>query len=284
MRENPKFEIRNSKTVRRIPPAEAAAASASPIENRRTAPEHPGGIENSAGAPNATATSADFEFAALSEAVNYPKALIKEFGPSLHGEVIEIGAGIGQMTGLLLELPQISRLVSIEPDPVFAGHFRAAYPGAEFIEGTIEQAPADARWDGILSINVLEHIQADEAELAAYANFLSARQGVLCLFVPARPEIYGPIDKDFGHFRRYTRPELRRKLAAAGFTIERLTYFNLVGYFAWWLNFRLLKKRRFEVAKVRAFDRLIFPLVHRIESTFIRPPFGQSLLAIARAK
>jgi hypothetical protein len=277
--QNLKFE-----TVRQSAGPENSDPSASPIENRRIAPDHTAKVENSPSAPNATATSADFEFAALSEAVNYPKALIKEFGPWLNGEVIEIGAGIGQMTGHLLDLPQISRLVSIEPDPVFAGHFRHAYPGAEFIEGTIEQAPAGAPWDGILSINVLEHIQADEAELATYANFLSARQGVLCLFVPARPEIYGPIDKDFGHFRRYTRAELRRKLGAAGFTVERLTYFNLVGYFAWWLNFRLLKKRRFEVAKVRAFDRLIFPLVHRIESSFIRPPFGQSLLAIARAK
>jgi SAM-dependent methyltransferase len=233
--------------------------------------------------PNATATSADFEFAALSEARNYPRALIREFGASLHGDVIEIGAGIGQMTGLLLTLPQISRLLSIEPDPLFAAHFRDSHPGAELIEGTIDHAPASVDWDGILSINVLEHIQDDEAELARYTDFLSARHGVLCLFVPARPEIYAPIDKDFGHFRRYTRPELRRKLGSAGFAVERLIYFNWVGYFAWWLNFRLLKKRRFEVAKVRAFDRLIFPIVHGIESSLVRPPFGQSLLAIARA-
>jgi hypothetical protein len=209
--------------------------------------------------------------------------LIREFGSSLHGGVIEIGAGIGQMTRLLLGLPQISRLVCIEPDLGFASRFRETHPGVEFIEGTIEQAPAGG-WDGILRINVLEHIQADEAELAAYARLLSARRGALCLFVPARPEIYAPIDKDFGHFRRYTRPELRRKLESSGFAIERLDYFNLMGYFAWWLNFRLMKKRGFEVAKVRAFDRLIFPLVHRFESSIMRPPFGQSLIAVARAK
>ncbi len=187
------------------------------------------------------------------------------------------------MTGLLRQLPQISHLISIEPDPAFAACFRETYPDAELIEGTIEQAPAGADWDGVLSVNVLEHIGADEAELATYAKLLSARHGVLCLFVPAGPEIYAPIDKDFGHFRRYTCTELRRKLDAAGFTIERLTYFNSVGYLAWWLNFRVLKKRRFEVSKVRLFDRLIFPIVHALESRLIRPPFGQSLLAIARA-
>jgi len=234
-------------------------------------------------APNAAATTDDFEFAALNEARNYREALIKEFGPSLRGDVIEIGAGIGQITGLLRQLPQISRLLSIEPDPAFSTRFRAAHPDADLIEGTIEQAPEGADWDGILSINVLEHIEADEPELARYAAALSVRRGALCLFVPARPELYSPIDKDFGHFRRYTRPELRQKLQSAGFTLERLTYFNCVGYFAWWLNFCLLKKRDFEIAKVRAFDRLIFPIVHTVESTLIRPPFGQSLLAIARA-
>jgi hypothetical protein len=56
-----------------------------------------------------------------------------------------------------------------------------------------------------------------------------------------------------------------------------------VGYFAWWANFRVLKKREFEIAKVRAFDRLIFPVVHTLKSSLFRPPLGQSLLAIARA-
>ena len=106
---------------------------------------------------------------------------------------------------------------------------------------------------------------------------------LLCLFVPARPEIYAPIDKDFGHFRRYTRPELKGKLFRAGFQVERLWYFNFVGYFAWWFNFRLLKKREFEREKLRLHDRAIFPVVHWLESKVLRPPFGQSLLAVARA-
>lgn len=35
--------------------------------------------------------------------------------------------------------------------------------------------------------------------------------------------------------------------------------------------------------KVRAFDRVVFPVVHKLETKILRPPFGQSLLAIARA-
>ncbi len=135
-----------------------------------------------------------------------------------------------------------------------------------------------------MSVNVLEHIQEDERELAVYRRKLAREKGALCLFVPARPEIYAPIDRDFGHFRRYTRPELRQKLERAGFEILRLRYYNFVGYFAWWLGFCVLKKRGFDLPSVRFFDRILFPPVHGFETRICAPPIGQSLLAVARAR
>lgn len=71
---------------------------------------------------------------------------------------------------------------------------------------------ADFACDAIVSVNVLEHIARDQAELVAYRSLLGRTSGCLCLFVPAGPGIYAPIDRDFGHHRRYTRPELDRKL------------------------------------------------------------------------
>lgn len=232
--------------------------------------------------PNAMASNADFEFAALQEARNYRETLIREFAPYLRGDVIEIGAGIGQMTELLLQRAEIKRLIAVEPEADFAQKHREEFPSHELIEGIIDHVPADSKWDAILSINVLEHIGEDEHELVKYAHLLREQRGTLCLFVPARQEIYSPIDKDFGHFRRYSREELRRKLTNAGFSIVRLDYFNSLGYFAWWLNFRVLKKRSFEIEKVRFYDRMIFPIVHFLESRIIRPLIGQSLLAVVR--
>jgi SAM-dependent methyltransferase len=233
--------------------------------------------------PNATAQTEDFEFAALAEAKNYRAALMTEFSGALRGDVLEVGAGIGQMTELLMALPNVRGVTAIEPDAGFCAKFRARLPRIELIEGTASSLPPNSACDAILCINVLEHIREDIEELRQLASLLKPRRGALCLFVPARPEIYAPIDKDFGHFRRYTYPELARKLREAAFTVEKLHYFNWVGYFAWWANFCLLKKRQFEIEKVRAFDRVIFPIVHKLESKILRPPFGQSLLAIARA-
>jgi SAM-dependent methyltransferase len=235
------------------------------------------------GQPDRQAVPDDFEFAALQEASRYRAALIREFRPCLRGHVLEVGAGIGQITEKLRDRPEIERLVSVEPDPRFAARLRGEFPGLEIIQGTIDDVPAAWSFDCIVSINVLEHIEADERELSLYFQRLSARRGTLCLFVPARPEILAPIDRDFGHRRRYRRPELRRKLAAAGFRPSRLVYFNLAGYFSWWWTYSVLKKRRFSPAMVRLFDRWFFPLQYALESRLLRPPFGMSLVAIAAA-
>jgi SAM-dependent methyltransferase len=231
----------------------------------------------------AAATAEDFEFAALEEAKNYRAALIREFRAFLKGDVLEIGAGIGQITRHLLELPEIKRLASVEPDSKFCAKHRQQFPDYELYEGTVEAVAPDQPWDALLSINVLEHIGDDQDELRRYAGLLRASRGMFCLLVPARQEIYAPIDRSFGHFRRYDRPQLRQKLETAGFEVVQLYYFNFVGYFAWWLNFTFLGKQYFEPGKVRFYDRVIFPLAYRCEANLLRPPFGQSLIAIARA-
>ncbi len=233
--------------------------------------------------PRERALLPDYEFQALAVAENYRTALLSEFRPFLQGRILEVGAGLGQLTRLLVREAGIQRLVAVEPDARFVARLRQCLPQPDVIQGTIEDVPADWSFDAIVSVNVLEHIAMDEKELAAYRARLDESHGMLCLFVPARPEIFGAIDRAFGHQRRYHRGELRAKLETAGFRVERLFYFNLVGYFAWWWNFRLRRRRRFHAGSVRVFDRFIFPLQHRIESRLLRPPIGQSLIAIAEA-
>ncbi|HMD55458.1 MAG TPA: class I SAM-dependent methyltransferase [Phycisphaerae bacterium] len=234
--------------------------------------------------PNKASQASDFEFTAMNEAKNYRQAILQDFTEHLRGDILEVGAGIGQITKELRRNSAITKLVSIEPDPRLSVRLRETFPDQTIIQGTIDDLKGNESWDAILSINVLEHIAEDERELAIYRQLLVHEKGVLCLFVPARPEIYAPLDRDFGHFRRYTKPELRRKLEQAGFKILRMRYYNFVGYFAWWLNFCVFKKKGFDPQAVRFFDRVIFPVVRGLESYACPPPIGQSLLATACAK
>jgi SAM-dependent methyltransferase len=234
--------------------------------------------------PDPPAAADAFGFAALAEAKNYRHTLLREFSEYLRGSVLEVGAGVGHYTAELLRNPAITRLVSLEPDPRFHAQLQAAFPRHDTIEGGVADLRDPQPWDAILNINVLEHIADDEAELSVYRRLLAPTRGALCLFTPARPEIYAPLDRDFGHYRRYRRRELRAKLERAGFEILRLHYYNFAGYFGWRFNFCVLKQRTFGLRWVRFFDRIVFPIVHGAESRICSPPVGQSLLAVARAK
>jgi putative flippase GtrA len=226
--------------------------------------------------------SNDFEFKALDEAKNYQKRLIMSLAPFLSGKVLEVGAGIGQMTGHILKIPTIKLFRSVEPDRNYCLKFRKNLPSQPLVEGTVKDIKEND-WDAVININVLEHIKDDEGELKSYYELLKKKNGILALFVPACPEIYAPLDKDFGHFRRYDKKELTKKVEDAGFTIISIHYYDFVGYFAWWLNFCLLKNRGFNRKSVRMFDRFIFPITNRIESAVCRPPFGKNLMVFACA-
>ena len=226
---------------------------------------------------------ADFEFSALNETYYYPRAIIREFSSSLKGKIIDIGAGIGQVTELLAERVGEENIIGVEPDARFAKIFRERCPGIRLVKGTVADLPQNADCGTVVSTNVLEHIRDHAGELSRYRALLAPREGRLCLLVPARPEIYAPIDQDFGHFRRYTKASLHKVLAAAGFNEIKTFYFDFPGYFAWLLNFKLLRRRSFNPVAVRLFDGLIFRPAHAVEFHAMRPPVGQSLIAIARA-
>ena len=233
--------------------------------------------------PNATANTYDFEFEALKEAANYRKSIIQAFSQYLKGNVIEIGAGIGQMTAEFLQLPEITRLLAVEPDLNFCLQHGKNLPRQELLHGIIQDVTDGVGWDAIVSINVLEHIEDHVAELRHYRTKLAARNGHVCVLVPARPEIYSPIDKDFGHFRRYTKKELNNCFQQAGFEIVTLEYFNLTGYFAWLWTFKIMRARHFAKDQVKLFDQHIFPVTQWLEHRFTSLPFGQSLIAVGRA-
>jgi SAM-dependent methyltransferase len=231
---------------------------------------------------NEQATSEDFEFAALQEAVNYRRSLLAEFSPHLRGKILEVGAGIGQITRELATLPNIESIDALEPDSRFYDKLLKQGINGRCICGTVADLEPVPIYDGIVCVNVLEHIDDHLDELKKMKQRLK-QGGKLCLFVPACPSIYAPIDRSFGHYRRYTSSELRGLLEKTGFQVNQLCYYNSLGFFAWWMNFCVLKKTVFEVGKVKFYDKYLFPLVHALESRLMRPPFGQSLLAVAEA-
>ena len=132
------------------------------------------------------------------------------------------------------------------------------------------------RFDTIVCLNVLEHIDDDLGSLEAMYSLLEPG-GKLVLLVPAFPGLYGSLDRALGHYRRYTRKLLRARYAKVGFAMRRLEYFNLAGMPGWWITGRLLRRDLIPTGSLALYDSLV-PLF-RWEK-FLPFRVGQSLIAI----
>src|SRR5271157_2834729 len=103
--------------------------------------------------PNALVQTADYQFDVLEEARNYRRAQMRDFEPYLRGKVLEVGAGIGQMTAELRRMPKIQRLLSIEPDAGYCARLRARFPQHNLLQGTVSDLQPETDWNAIVSIN-----------------------------------------------------------------------------------------------------------------------------------
>ena len=134
------------------------------------------------------------------------------------------------------------------------------------------------RIDTIVCMNVLEHIEDDAGTLADFCRVLQPG-GHLALLVPAMPALYGSLDENLRHYRRYEKGGLATLVGRAGFTVESVRYLNRPGVLGWWLNSRVLKRRVLPKRQLGAF-KWIMPLLRAEEKT--EPSFGMSLLVLAR--
>ena len=221
---------------------------------------------------------------AMSVADRYSREIVRAFAPYLGRKVVEVGAGTGNISVILLE-QRLARLDAIEPDTGMwarlterVGHRVDVGVHKGFLAGELARDRL-GKVDSVVSVNVLEHVEDDAKELALMHSVLRPG-GHLCLWVPALPALYSGLDRTLGHFRRYRRSELARKLTAAGFETLVLHYRDLVGMVAWFVSCRMLGQELTK-GKVELYDRLVLPVTSVI-GRWIQPPIGKNLVAIAR--
>jgi hypothetical protein len=105
--------------------------------------------------------------------------------------------------------------------------------------------------------------------------------GAIVLLVPAFQALYGPIDWNLGHHRRYDRAAIAGLAQATGLLIKKLHYVNFAGFFGWWLNSHVFRREAQSEGQIAVFDRCLVPILSRIEG-LAPPPFGQSLFTVLR--
>ena len=170
------------------------------------------------------------ELETFAHATNWKRYLRDLMSPSIAGDVLEVGAGIGA-TMHALRTGAEGSWTCLEPDVAMAGDLRRSLSGESrrtgVVTGTLADLPSEARFDAIMYVDVLEHIEDDRAEVARAAARLRPG-GALLVMSPAHQFLYSPFDKRIGHFRRYNAAQLRA-LTPPGVVLERLIYLDVMG-------------------------------------------------------
>jgi SAM-dependent methyltransferase len=201
--------------------------------------------------------------------------------------LLDLGCGTGGNLSMLCRHGQVT---GVESNPV-ALELANARGVATVLAGRLpDDLPVEPEsYNCVTLLDVLEHLQQDDAGLEAIHRLLTA-DGRLLITVPAFSFLWGPHDTVHHHYRRYRAPDLLASLEKAGFVVDFLSYYNF------WLFLPIALVRL--VHKALPFiesgseERLppawLNRMLERIfasERHFLsrgRLPFGVSLIAVAR--
>jgi SAM-dependent methyltransferase len=229
---------------------------------------------------------------ALDDLENYYRWLFEEAHPFFGERLVEIGAGIGTFTVRLVRshvsCHPTARLEVFEPEGSLYQHLRkrleTAHPDLlragrlTTTNGVFRSSPE--RFDTVIMINVLEHIEDDQASIrAAYHALVPG--GRFVVFVPALPWLYSALDREVGHYRRYEKPYLEGLLRAGRFNVVKSKYMDCIGVLPWYLLNVVGRRTSISPRLARLYDTWFVPVTRWIEG--VRNPwFGKNVLIVAR--
>jgi SAM-dependent methyltransferase len=206
----------------------------------------------------------------------YFPAAMRKF---IKGDILEVGAGIGANTKYLIT-PQSTTWTMIEPDPVLAGRINGQTSEIDIpktiLNGTIDLVAAK-KFDTIIYIDVLEHIENSAGELNKCSNILNTG-GHLIILVPAFQFLFSAFDESVGHFRRYNKPMLRKEIPLS-LKEKKLYYLDSMGFMASMANKLILRKSEVGPSRLALWDRFLVPLSTILDPVLLHS-FGKSLVGV----
>ncbi len=207
----------------------------------------------------------------------------REVKPPPDARILEIGCGTGHNFAMLGEFGQVDAIEvddaarAIATDRLGRAVDKAPLPGLDGVP--------DASYDLVALLDVLEHIEDDEAALKSITTKLKPG-GRILVTVPANRWMWSAHDVVHHHFRRYNRATFADVVGKAGLKLRLLTHFNTV-LFPPAAAFRLASKLtgREEADDDQPADWMnrLFTRLFGLERHLVGRvplPFGVSLLAV----
>jgi glycosyltransferase involved in cell wall biosynthesis len=222
--------------------------------------------------------------ARLSRAHTFNRWMADTIRPYVGERVLEIGAGIGNLTQTLIPRHQY---VASDINPLYLDTLEGLRQGRPYLRVTYTDVTDGATFptikdgfDTVVCLNVVEHVKDDKTALENIRKVLSA-DGRAIILVPQGDWNFGTLDTVLGHERRYSPESLRAVGEAAGMELEKIVEFNRMGTPAWYLNGKLLGREHFGLGQVLTLNA-ITPMVRKFDQALPFPSL--SLIAIFRPR
>ena len=216
---------------------------------------------------------------------NYLSWLTRVVRPHLGDTVLEIGAGLGNLTGRLMG--RKLRYVAAECDPLYLHALRNRFLRTPSVtvcqldpESPADFEPWKGQFQSAMCVNLLESAADPRAMLQSLATVL-APGGSLVVLAPQGKALFGSLDSGMGHKRRFSAQELRAMLEPLGFSIEREHQINKLGAAGWWFSSRVLGRKKISRVALKLWDKSVW-LLRLIDP--LLPWKGLSLVVVARLK
>jgi SAM-dependent methyltransferase len=230
------------------------------------------------------ATYIGSELSLFQQAHNWKAYLRSQIDEYVRGDVLEVGAGVGATTSALAG-PAARAWLCVEPDAHLAAQIKpvlAELPAPrrfDVLVGDVDDLPLARRFDCVLYIDVLEHIERDRDELARVAHKL-APGGHLIVMSPAHAFLMSQFDHAIGHYRRYDKHSLV-EVSPPGLELCVLRYLDSCGLLASLANRLLLRQALPTEAQIAIWDRRMVPISRRLDP-WLSYRLGKSILAVWR--
>lgn len=215
-------------------------------------------------------------------------SLIKKYKISKTAKIFDFGCGSGDTVGYLQRMGFDASGADISAEAIEFGLSRGVKNLSIAQSGKI--SPPEGRFDLILALDVIEHIEDDSGAIRGIEGALKPG-GLAIVTVPAYQWLWGVQDDVARHFRRYTMQSLTAILKKSGdLKVVRKTYFNtflfapiaMVRILSKWFN---LKKRESDFEISNRFLNGLFYFIFNAETYFLKFlnfPFGVSILMVLR--
>lgn len=224
----------------------------------------------------------------ISRADQFNKWTYQTIKPFLHGRILEIGSGIGNISKYVVA-DNIDVTIS-DFDKGYYEHLIKLFGHHPHVSAILQVDAQDENFDitysnlketfdTIYTLNVIEHLK-DDNEALKNCKYLLKPGGTLIVLVPAYNFLYSVMDKELGHFRRYTSKSIKAIIEQQSLKIIQNKYFNTLGILGWLFSGVFFRSKLIKQSEMMAFNKLV--PVAKFTDRLFQNSFGLSVIAIAK--